>query len=90
MFKKKKEAFVKSKHLDHTTILASWFQYSRLQKKYWPWTLLERPGNVAMCLLPQGTPDFSMERPLSLEFLGFFSPQMMRISLAFRKSLRLT
>lgn len=27
-----------------------------------------------MCLLPQGTLDFSMERPLLLEFLGFFSP----------------
>lgn len=43
-----------------------------------------------MCLLPQGTPDFSMERPLSLQCLGFFSPQLMWISLAFRNSLRPT
>lgn len=85
---------VKSKHLDHTTILASWFQYSRApkkkKKKCWPWVLLERTGNVAMCLLHQGTPDFSMERPLSLQCLGFFSPQLMWISLAFRNSLRPT
>lgn len=43
-----------------------------------------------MCLLPQRTPDFSIERPLLLEFLGFFFPQLMWISLAFRNSFRPT
>lgn len=65
---------VKSKHLDHTTILATCFQYSRApkNKKVLALGLTGKTGNVAMCLLPQGTLDFSMEKPLLLEFLGFF------------------